>query len=246
MVFPLARDAHSDAMLASILPNPPAAVVLIAHEPMRAALGAAWPTPLDGPAREDLCEDPRLVPLSRGEDEGHQLPPLRLAGGLWYCTHPGSGPRLQTLGFFVCPSRMLTGSDHRAIDKKQVPVQLTMGVGLCLHCREEPLPDACPPPAAEATGHGAPWTISFRQIAPGRPSAQNPQDAIDDRAMVMGGSPSLRFLGWEQGWERLPLDVGQFASVHVASPPFQLSFKRQRDETLGADSQVVAPLKRLS
>jgi hypothetical protein len=73
MFVPLARDGHSDAMLARILPNPPATVAFVAHEPMWAALGAAWPTPLDGPALEELFEDHRFVPLSRGEDESHQL-----------------------------------------------------------------------------------------------------------------------------------------------------------------------------
>src|SRR5215211_1241004 len=50
--------------------------------------------------------------------------------------------------------------------------------------------------------------------------------------MVMGGAPSLRFLGWEQGLEPFPLDVGQFASVHVASPPFQLESIARRDQSL--------------
>lgn len=65
MVFPLARDAHSDAMLAGVAPNPPAAVAFVPHDAVWAALGVTWPTLLDGPAREELCEDPRLnaVPI---------------------------------------------------------------------------------------------------------------------------------------------------------------------------------------
>jgi hypothetical protein len=124
------------------------------------------------------------------------------------------------------------GSDHGAIDVMQVPVQLASGIGLRLHRRQELAPDARPLPAIEAAGHGTPRTIALGEIAPGSSGAENPQDAIDDRAMVMGGSPSLGFLGWEQGLEPLPLDSGQFASVHVALPPFQLESIARHDQSL--------------
>jgi hypothetical protein len=131
------------------------------------------------------------------------------------------------------------GSDHRAIDILQVPVHLASGIGLRLHRREELAPDARPLPAIEATGHGAPGAIALRQIAPGGAGAEYPQEAIDDGAMVMGGSPRLRFLGWEQGVEPLPLDVGQFASVHVASPPFYLESIARRDQGLQTRPSIV-------
>jgi hypothetical protein len=60
-------------MLARILPNPPTAVPFIPNNTMRAVFGAARPTPLHGPALQELFEEHRLVPLSRGEHEGHQL-----------------------------------------------------------------------------------------------------------------------------------------------------------------------------
>jgi hypothetical protein len=69
----LARDRDPDAMLAGILPNMPAAVPFIAHDTMGSALGAAWPTPLDGTGLHELVEDHCLVSLSRCEYEGHQL-----------------------------------------------------------------------------------------------------------------------------------------------------------------------------
>jgi len=67
----LVRDGDPDAMLAGIAPNPPAAVAFVPHVAVRAALGMAWSTALDGPALEELFEGHRLVPLSRGEHEGH-------------------------------------------------------------------------------------------------------------------------------------------------------------------------------
>jgi hypothetical protein len=69
----LARDRDPDAMLASVLSNLPAAVPFIAHHALRAALGAAWSTALDGPALHELFENHRLVSLPRREHQGHQL-----------------------------------------------------------------------------------------------------------------------------------------------------------------------------
>ena len=66
------------------------------------------------------------------------------------------------------------GSDHRAIDVMDVPVQLASGISLRLHRREELAPNARPLPAVEATGHGAPRAIAFGQIAPGGAGAQKP------------------------------------------------------------------------
>jgi hypothetical protein len=69
----LARDGDPDAMLASVLSNLPAAVSFIAHYALRAVLGAAWPTALDGTALQELFENHRLMSLPRREYHGHQL-----------------------------------------------------------------------------------------------------------------------------------------------------------------------------
>jgi hypothetical protein len=69
----LARDGDPDAMLTGILPKVPAAVPFIAYDTMGSALGAAWPTPLDGTGLQEPLEDHRLVSLPRCEDDGHRL-----------------------------------------------------------------------------------------------------------------------------------------------------------------------------
>jgi hypothetical protein len=137
------------------------------------------------------------------------------------------------------------GSDHGAITIMEVPVQLALSVGLRWHRREELRPDPCSPPTREAVRHDPPRTIALGEIPPGNPGAEHPQEAIDDRAMVMGGSPSLGFLGWEQGVEPVPLDVGQFASVHVASPPFQLERIARPDQSLQTRPSADANCSRL-
>jgi hypothetical protein len=75
--------------------------------------------------------------------------------------------------------------------------------------------DASALPAVEAARDGAPRTIPFGQISPGSASTEDPEEAIEDRAVVMGGSPDLRFLGWEQWLSPLLLRVGQISSVHT-------------------------------
>jgi hypothetical protein len=65
MFIVLTRDGHAYPMPARIRPNPPAAVAFVAHDPV-------W-TALDGPGLQELFEDHRLVSLSRGEDQRHQL-----------------------------------------------------------------------------------------------------------------------------------------------------------------------------
>ncbi len=60
-------------MLARISPNPLAAVPFIPNDPARAVFGTARPSPLDGTGLHELFKDHRLVPLSRGENQGHYL-----------------------------------------------------------------------------------------------------------------------------------------------------------------------------
>ena len=113
------------------------------------------------------------------------------------------------------------GSDHRAIDIMDVPVQLALGIGLRLHRCEELAPDARPLPAVEATGHGAPRAIALRQIAPGAPVRRIHKMPLRMRAMVKGWSASLGFLGWEQGLEPLShwvlVNSPRFMSPHLRS-----------------------------
>jgi hypothetical protein len=69
----LARDRDSNAVLASIAPNPSAAVAFVPQDAVRAALGTAWAPPLDGATLQELFKDHGLVLLARGQDQGHQL-----------------------------------------------------------------------------------------------------------------------------------------------------------------------------
>src|SRR6266850_5065936 len=80
---------------------------------------------------------------------------------------PWLRPHASAAGAFFCSSGMLVGSNHGAIDILHVPVDLAVGVGVGLHCREQPLPDPSLLPAVKTTGDRAPGAIAFGQIAPG-------------------------------------------------------------------------------
>lgn len=49
----------------------------------------------------------------------------------------------------------------------------------------QPIPDAGLAPAIEAIVDGRVRPISFRQVAPGRPCPQDPEDAAEDAAIVL-------------------------------------------------------------
>jgi hypothetical protein len=102
---------------------------------------------------------------------------------------------------------MLRRSDARAIDEVTRPIQWASGLGLLLQSREQVREDSGALPAVEANRDGAPRTIPFGQIAPGSASSEEPEEPIEDRAVVLGGSPELRFLRWEQWLQPLPLRV---------------------------------------
>src|SRR5262245_23588577 len=103
---------------------------------------------------------------------------------------------------------MLVGTDNRAIDIMRGPIQLPRGVGLLLDGGQEAVPEADSAPAIEATGDRTPGAIALWEIPPGGPCAENPEDAIEEPAMVGRGAAGGRFLGRKQRLEPLPLLVG--------------------------------------
>ena len=111
---------------------------------------------------------------------------------------------------------MLVRSDDSAIDIVKRPVELALAIGLLLEGVQDPLENTRVAPAVEAAGHRTPGTIALREIPPRGSGAENPQHAVENRSMVIGGSPSIRFWGWEEGYESRPLLVRQVFSVHTS------------------------------
>src|SRR3712207_215016 len=89
------------------------------------------------------------------------------------------------------PRRMLVGANDGGIDVLDGPLQRAGGIRLLLEGFQDRLPDTSLPPAVEAAGHRLPGTIAGRQVAPGGTGAEDPQDAIDNGAMVVRRATSL-------------------------------------------------------
>jgi hypothetical protein len=97
---------------------------------------------------------------------------------------------------------MVVRADDGAIHIMDIPVQVPCGVGLLLARGTEASPDACLAPAVEAAGNGLPGAIPFGDIAPGSAGAEEPEDAVEDAAVVSGWAACMRFCGGSRGCHR--------------------------------------------
>src|SRR5262245_15044189 len=68
-----ARDGDPNPMLAGIVPNPSAAIAFVPNDAVWAVLGAARSDSLHLPTLHQWREHQRLMPLARGQHEGHQF-----------------------------------------------------------------------------------------------------------------------------------------------------------------------------
>lgn len=110
---------------------------------------------------------------------------------------------------------MLMGTHDGAVDEVYIPVNLAQKIGLGLNGCKDRIPDAGSAPAIEARGNGLPGTIALRQITPGCPRTQDPENAVDDATMIVCRTSRITFLGRQPGTEPLPLFVSQITSVHA-------------------------------
>jgi hypothetical protein len=94
---------------------------------------------------------------------------------------------------------MLVGSYDRAIDIVYRPMQLPRSIGLLLDGLKEPVPEPSLAPAIKAARHRTPRTIACREVAPGGAGAEEPENAVEDAAVVSGWAASVRFLWRKQG-----------------------------------------------
>jgi hypothetical protein len=134
------------------------------------------------------------------------------------CTRHGCVPVLQQPDPPFGPSRVLVRSHHRAVDEVQAPVNITRRVGLSLQLGQDTGPHAGPLPVVEAAGDRLPRAVVLGQGAPGTPRAQDPEDAVEDGAVVLGRTAGTGLVRRQQWTQPLSLHVGQFACLHVTRP----------------------------
>jgi hypothetical protein len=211
----LPRDGETDTVASQVLPHLPTPVSLVPHQTTRSAFQAPTPDPFHGSACHQGFEGQSFVPLTRREDQRYQRAPafraemdFRTEAALTATERFGLGVPA------VGPSRMVVRADDGAIHIMDIPVQVPCGVGLLLARGTEASPDACLAPAVEAAGNGLPGAIPFGDSAPGSAGAEEPEDAVEDAAVVSGWAACMRFLWRKQGLSPLPLGISKVMSVH--------------------------------
>ena len=90
--------------------------------------------------------------------------------------------------------------DHRAVE--QDPLQ----VGV-LQCLEDPLPDPRAGPAIEPAPDRIPGAQALGQVPPGGAGLGDPQDGVDEEAIILGGHAGLSRLTRQEVCDALPVLV---------------------------------------
>src|SRR3954471_2472514 len=209
----LGRDHRGDASPAQGEPNAATAVGLITDQLGRPQ---AWPPPADAPDRAAADQGADLlgvVNLATGQCEGDRLAvALAAQVDLGREAATRSAQRLVLgAGFaagFARPGGMLVSAHDRAVQEVQLPADPPLGIGL--QRLQHVLPYARPAPEVEPARHRAHPTIVPRQVAPGRTAVEDPENAVEDPAVVIIRPPGL--LRRQQRFQTRPLRVAQFVT----------------------------------
>ena len=191
----LAWNGDADTMAPEVLADLATAIGFVAHEATRSAFGAPASAPFHRAACHQGFEGHSFVPLARGEDQRHQLPPAFRAD-----MHFGAEAALTATERFglrtpgVGSRRMLMRPDNGTIHIVDSPVKLCGLVGTLLDGGKEASPDACLAPAVKAAGDGGPAAIPLGEVAPWGTGTDDPQDAVQDASMVSRWAACVRFL----------------------------------------------------
>jgi hypothetical protein len=85
---------------------------------------------------------------------------------------------------------VLVRPDHGTVENHPFQVGILEGL-------KDPLPDPFLGPTVEPLPDRAPRAKSFRHVAPGCPGLANPEDGIDEKAVVLGGHAGIAGLSRE-------------------------------------------------
>lgn len=81
--------------------------------------------------------------------------------------------------------------------------------------REHPVPDPVPGPAVEPPPDTVPVAEALGQVAPGGPCLRDPEDSIDEEAIILGDLPMLAGLPGQEVFDPRPVVIrDRMAMVH--------------------------------
>src|SRR3954452_4386975 len=180
----LGWDHRDDAALPQGKPDAAAAVGLVADH-----LGRSQASPADAPDRAAADQGAHLPGVVKlGDREDNRLA-VALASRVDREAATRSAQRL-VLGAglaagFARPGGMLVSAHDRAIQEVQLPADPPLSIGQGLQRLQHVLPYARPAPAVEPARHRPDPTIVPRQVAPGRTAVEDPENAVEDPAVVI-------------------------------------------------------------
>ena len=109
------------------------------------------------------------------------------------------------------------GTNDSAVDHLDFPVHLPSRVGAFLNTGEQFGPNALLLPAVKPGTDGFPIPIPFRKVTPWTSRTLDPENAVQDGAVIEGRSPGAGPL-WGKQWSQLaPLLVSQLITSYHTS-----------------------------
>src|SRR5215217_2646201 len=127
---------------------------------------------------------------------------------------PRLRPRASVAGSPLSP-RPRAGAPGPRCCRRSGASSPAVGVRPPLQRGKDAIPHPRPLPAVEAAGDRLPRVVALRQGPPRAARAQDPEDAVEDGAVVVGGTAGAGLLRREQGTQPFPLCVGQLARFHA-------------------------------
>jgi hypothetical protein len=116
--------------------------------------------------------------------------------------------------FFICAGSGASGTDGRAVDTPQFPVDVPILVELDLQRLDDGGKDAAFAPLAEMVIHRLPGAKAIRQITPGCAGAENPENTIEQRSSITRRTSCPCGTAWHVRFDQRPLLVRELVAFH--------------------------------
>src|SRR5262249_17818957 len=134
----------------------------------------------------------------------------------------GPGQDAGSARIFFRPGGGVTGPDDRGVDAPEVVAQAAPALQVIEQPGHEAGPGPVLPPAVEPIIDGLPRAIPLREVPPGGPGVEHPEDAIEDRVMVVPGAPRPAVMGGmgQEGFDLLPKPRVELIAASHGGHPF--------------------------